>query len=45
MSEKRKLPDNMIERLIIKSMFQDKQFTATVVSVFEKEYFNEVETE
>jgi AMMECR1 domain-containing protein len=45
MPEKRKLPDEVIEKLIIKAMLEDNQYTAIVSSVFNKEYFNETESE
>lgn len=35
----RKLPDEVIEKLIIKGMLVDDQYTATLTSVFHKDYF------
>ncbi len=41
--EKRKLPNNIIEKLIIKAMLQDTKYAATVSSVFLPVYFEENE--
>ena len=39
--DKRTLPDGFIETLIIKGMMTDDQYTASVASTFNKEYFND----
>ena len=43
--QERKLPNEVIDKLIIKAMLQDSKYTATVSSVFEPNYFEDSNAE